>query len=235
MPIANSPPLSRSINDRQRQRQRADDDRAEKQRRVDADPEIGEPHGEIGAEAEERLLPDRHQSAIADQRVPHHREDHVDEQRRQPVDGLALSHSGPSASSDRRDERRRRARCATRASSARRRRRAPRSSPASSPNAAQRAGRNRRNRAARTARRGKSTWPAMKKPCGLIDAPMLWATPSTIPPTSVPHSEPAPPITAASKAKMSCGRRRRIEGRAHRQEGAGDRRPSPSRSPRRAR
>ena len=27
---------------------------------------------------------------------------------------------------------------------------------------------------------------------------------STIPPISVPHSDPAPPITEASKAKMSC-------------------------------
>ena len=36
-------------------------------------------------------------------------------------------------------------------------------------------------------------------------APTFCATPSTMPPTSVPHSEPAPPITAASKAKISCG------------------------------
>ena len=80
---------------RQRQRQRADDDRGEEQRRVDADAGIGEPHGEIGAEAEERLLADRHQSAIADQRVPHHREDHVNEQRRQPVDAVGAEPQRP--------------------------------------------------------------------------------------------------------------------------------------------
>ena len=28
--------------------------------------------------------------------------------------------------------------------------------------------------------------------------------PSTIPPISVPHSDPMPPITTASKAKISC-------------------------------
>ena len=50
----------------------------------------------------------------------------------------------------------------------------------------------------------KREWPAMRKPCGFTCAPRLWATPSTMPPTSVPQSDPAPPITVASKAKMSC-------------------------------
>ncbi len=40
--------------------------------------------------------------------------------------------------------------------------------------------------------------------CGSICAPMVWATPSTIPPSSVPHSDPRPPMTTASNAKISC-------------------------------
>ena len=45
-----------------------------------------------------------------------------------------------------------------------------------------------------------------------------------MPPTSVPHTEPRPPITAASKAKSSCaGAGVGIEGGAHAEERAGQR------------
>ena len=33
--------------------------------------------------------------------------------------------------------------------------------------------------------------------------PRFWATPSTTPPSNVPHSEPSPPITTASNANSS--------------------------------
>ena len=49
----------------------------------------------------------------------------------------------------------------------------------------------------------KTRWPARIAYCGSMFAPMVWATPSTMPPRSVPHSEPMPPMTTASKAKIS--------------------------------
>src|SRR6185295_12035772 len=54
---------------------------------------------------------------------------------------------------------------------------------------------------ARTAR--KTRCPARIEYCGSMLAPIVWATPSTMPPVSVPHSEPSPPMTTASNAKMS--------------------------------
>ena len=95
MPMANSPPLSLQHHERERPGQHADDERAEEQRRIDADAEVGEADRGIGAEAEERLLADRHQAAEPDQRVPHHREDDVDEQRRELVDGVGAEERRP--------------------------------------------------------------------------------------------------------------------------------------------
>ena len=61
----------------------------------------------------------------------------------------------------------------------------------------------------RTSRSGRKTstarntmWPASCPHCGSIWLPINWATPSVMPPASVPHSEPSPPMTTASKAKM---------------------------------
>ena len=67
------------------------------------------------------------------------------------------------------------------------------------------------------ARRGSST-------AGRSARPMVWATPSTMPPPSVPHSEPSPPITTASNAKMSwvgplAASKRRVDGRGTRRPG----------------
>ena len=78
------------------------------------------------------------------------------------------------------------------------------------------------------------------KYCGSICAPTVCATPRTMPPTSVPQSEPMPPMTTASNAKMSCvGPAVRVEGRAHRRgrrrRARRWRRRSPSRARRRAR
>src|SRR5205823_13568519 len=50
----------------------------------------------------------------------------------------------------------------------------------------------------------KTRRPARIEYCGSICAPIVWAQPSTMPPTSVPQSDPRPPITTASKAKISC-------------------------------
>src|SRR5581483_7744909 len=57
-------------------------------------------------------------------------------------------------------------------------------------------------RATSTAR--KTRCPESAKYSGLICAPTACATPSTIPPPSVPQSEPMPPMTTASKAYRSC-------------------------------
>src|SRR5690606_30852913 len=56
-------------------------------------------------------------------------------------------------------------------------------------------------RKASTAR--KTRWPASSVIAGSICAPSDWVTPSTMPPSSVPQSEPRPPITTASNAKIS--------------------------------
>src|SRR5207245_17880 len=56
-------------------------------------------------------------------------------------------------------------------------------------------------RSASTAR--KTRWPASTPPLGSIWAPTACATPRMMPPTSVPQSEPTPPMMTASKAKIS--------------------------------
>ncbi len=43
-------------------------------------------------------------------------------------------------------------------------------------------------------------YPARTSSEMLIWAPICWATPSTTPPSSVPHSEPSPPMTTAANA-----------------------------------
>src|SRR5207302_2967182 len=55
-------------------------------------------------------------------------------------------------------------------------------------------------RSASTAR--KTRWPASTPPPGATWAPTAWATPRMMPPTSVPQSEPTPPMMTASKAKI---------------------------------
>src|SRR5439155_16228724 len=55
-------------------------------------------------------------------------------------------------------------------------------------------------RSASTARN--TRWPASTPPLGSIRAPTACATPRMMPPTSVPQSEPTPPMMTASKAKI---------------------------------
>src|SRR5690606_7409427 len=50
--------------------------------------------------------------------------------------------------------------------------------------------------------RKKTRWPARIWKPGAICAPSVCATPSTMPPASVPQSEPRPPMITASKPKM---------------------------------
>ncbi len=53
-------------------------------------------------------------------------------------------------------------------------------------------------RVARTARN--TAWPVSSPHCELYSRPRAWATPSVIPPASVPHNEPRPPMITASNA-----------------------------------
>ena len=64
----------------------------------------------------------------------------------------------------------------------------------------------RRGRAARTSRIGQEDEvPGEDRPtAGRSARRRVCATPSTMPPASVPHSEPRPPMTTASNAKISC-------------------------------
>src|SRR5205823_5357649 len=54
--------------------------------------------------------------------------------------------------------------------------------------------------ARKTSTARKTTCPPSAKYCTSILAPTVCATPRTMPPTSVPHSDPTPPITTASNA-----------------------------------
>ena len=86
MPMANSPPFSRSMNSDTGSENSATPSAGQEHRDERVDAGIGEADGEIGADAEEHLLADGDQPAEAGERVPHRCEDHVDEQRGQPID-----------------------------------------------------------------------------------------------------------------------------------------------------
>ena len=186
---------------------------------------LREPDGAVGAEADERLLADRDEAAVAGERVPHHRDEHQDQQRRQLLrrrsrrTGAARTRARPRAHREAAGERRPRRRAPALDGEAAPVPRAPRSLIAvRAPDARRVPPRGE----ASTAR--KTRCPASTEYCGSICAPIVCATPSTMPPASVPQSEPRPPITTASNAKISCvGPREREERRADREEEAGDR------------
>jgi len=58
---------------------------------------VGQPHHGVGPEAKERLVANRHQPGVARQGVPHHGQDHVDEQRGEPVYRARLQPQRPQA------------------------------------------------------------------------------------------------------------------------------------------
>ena len=74
------------VGNRDREQRRAD--RAGEQGGIGGKAAGGQTDGEIGADAEERLLADGHKAGVAGQRVPHRRENDIDEKRRQLVDDI---------------------------------------------------------------------------------------------------------------------------------------------------
>ena len=63
--------------ERERDRDHAAKERRDDHRAEGVDAAVGEPDGGVGAEADEGLQADRHEPAVAGERVPHHR--HQDE------------------------------------------------------------------------------------------------------------------------------------------------------------
>ena len=213
MPIANWPPRSRSTSSDTGSETTPANSAASAHGDVGVDAVLGEHDRRVGAEADERLLADRDQPAVAGQRVPHPGQDDQHEQLaelRRDRSGEQYGTRARAATSDH-DGRRRPTDARDRASS--------RGRPCSCPS------REDRRRAGSRARSGTPGGRRGSTHCGSICAPTVCATPSTMPPTSVPHSEPRPPMTTASKAKISCaGPQRRVERRAHAEERAGQRR-----------
>src|SRR5262249_12622042 len=153
---------------------------------------------EVRADPHERLLPDRHQARVSGQQVPHarqrehderlhqdgggarvhevgeHREHHDDDQRDRPGPGHVPARPGdPELSCRTSGAFRGEARDCT-------------------PGEIRPWG-----RSASTAR---NTMNPARTAELWIGAPIPWATPSTTPPTRVPHREPSPPITTAANA-----------------------------------
>ena len=156
----------------------------------------------VGAEADECLLADRDEPTVARERVPHHREDHEDQQHGQLLVDVRAEeerHHREHGDDEQRDRHRRdrharpalhtepageRARCAARITGR---------------------GSGERGCRPRGGEHGEEHEVAEEHAyCGLTCSPITCATPSTMPPSSVPHAEPNPPITTASKAKISC-------------------------------
>ena len=215
--IANSPPRSRSTTNEVRKAIPPVTAIAMRHRGVALDTGVGEIQRRVGTDADERLLPDRDETAVPGEGVPHRR--HEDED---PQPGQLLGDVGLEDGGDREQAEHDQRRSTAVRSSERRVQRSTRSARDGRHDRDARATKVRPLRTMRTAR--KTRFPNRIDDCGLICAPMVWATPSTIPPTSVPHSEPIPPMTTASNAKMSwVGPDERREARAHPEERAGDR------------
>src|SRR5262245_56320605 len=155
------------------------------------------------------MLADRDEAAEAGKRIPHRRHDDVDEERGHAIDGAGTSERGHEGQGQEQHDATTdaepgggrpafdlHARCGKvegiHVAPLRRSRRI--GSRARSGNS---------SRVKRMIR--KTACPATRKPSGWSDAPKVCATPRTMPPINVPQSEPAPPITAASKAKSNCG------------------------------
>src|SRR6185312_7687602 len=177
----------------------ADDDRGADHAHERVHAPVGELDGEVGAKSDKELLADTDEASVARERVPHHGKDDVDEKDRQPV-----HRAGPEPEwRNRRDHGERDDHSDGRArgggppfdAESRLRVYAGLLRKARTPPASQ-------TRTNSTTR--KTPWPASRKPSGDTFAPKVCASASTIPPISVPHTEPAPPITAASKAKSNC-------------------------------
>src|SRR4029079_2298925 len=173
---------------------------------------VGQDQHYVPAEPDERLLADRHQPGVARQEVPHarhgHQHEHVDEEVRRPG-----QHEVGQVAEDDHDHQRAQG--------------GPKRGPPGPGylgrlRPAARRGVHRRLPGRGPARGGHAVLRRAVRPCGLttrmsrntslpartwldgpIWAPICWTTPSNIPPTSVPHGEPRPPMTTASKANSS--------------------------------
>src|ERR1700680_992184 len=172
--------------------------------------ELGEVDRRVCADADESLLAHRQEATIAGERIPHHGEDDQDQQVRQVLHVVGVQHERHEREGDREHadadgevprQRRPALDLQTRAHSellAHCRLARP---SATTPRSLGRETRPPPYRTMSTARN--NTWPASASYWGWICAPSVCATPRAIPPTSVPQSEPIPPITTASKAKIS--------------------------------
>src|ERR1043165_4214347 len=171
----------------------------EAHREVRRDAGLGEDDGGVGAEAEEGLLADRDQAAVAGEGVPHRGEDGEDEQLGELLGGVGRQRERDEGEGDDDDRDARH--------------REPRQPAPALDGVARGRGVDRRHaqllRAARVRPRGlartarNTRWPARIEYSGSMWAPTVCATPSTMPPSKVPHSEPKPPMTTASNAKIS--------------------------------
>ena len=162
---------------------------------------LGEEDRAVGAEPDERLLADRHEPGVAGQRVPHRGQDDQDEQRGELLDDVGAEDCGT-------------------ANSATQPRRPGRRSRSVRPRVDRRTAQPRGAGVSTVVMRARSLLPTQPAAgAGQHDeedevpgedrvlrvdvAPTVCATPRTMPPTSVPHSEPSPPMITASNAKMS--------------------------------
>src|SRR6516225_5613844 len=159
----------------------------------------GEDQHEVCTEAHERLLPHRHQARVTGQQVPHARHRENDELLHQDAGGAGVDDVREVRQHDDDDQR---AYPGPRDVSAR----------TGDPESLHRKRGGLRGEAhdcapreirpcGRSASTARNTMnPARVSSEMLIWAPICWATPSTTPPSRVPHKEPSPPITTAANA-----------------------------------
>src|SRR5581483_5557506 len=188
--------------ERRRQRDRGGDEAGERDRRERMDAAVvAEQVEAVGADPDERLLADRDEAGVAGEEVPHLGErkqrEELDEVPRLPLarpPGHRHEHAEAGGDDDGAADAEPRAPDDAHGGlrlGLRRRLGHEASARANSP----------RGRSSSTAR--KNRWPPRTPQPGEICALTVWAIPSATPPTSVPQSEPRPPMITASKANRS--------------------------------
>ena len=154
---------------------------------------------EIAAEPDKGLLADRDQAGIAREQIPALRERQHVEQEDQVLNQVAAGEDRKQHQRQQNDSGGNRggARGAARGLDAECLRRL---GCASSIDVPQSCARGNRPRGRSTSTTRKARWPARICHSGSMRAPMVWASPSTMPPASVPQKLPRPPMITASKA-----------------------------------
>src|SRR5262249_24607093 len=179
--------------ERDGKRDRAAKERGHDHRPVRAHAVVAEPDGAVRTESDEALLSDRDEPAVAGERVPHRGHQHEDQQRRHLLGGGLAQRHRHEHEHDRKQ------------AEAGREPRGEGAPTLHGEGLGHVAALGRKMPPCGEASTARNTrCPASTEYCGLICAPTVWATPSTMPPASVPQSEPKPPITTASNAKISC-------------------------------